>query len=252
MSKNILMLASNLGLWAEELQAPWDILRKAGYEVTLATRLGKTPLPLQLSMDADFVDPVQQYHVNPPEVVERTKEILEKGEWDHPIKIADAKMKDYDTIVAVGGPGAPLDLAGNSNVHELFVDAFVNGKIIAALCYAVGGLVWARNPKNGLSVIYGKKVVAHPREWDFTGDLPYPLYGAAPDNPGTDLVTPGFVYPLQVIVEDAVGPNGKVISDPKANRQNPSVLYDKPFVTGLSVESCIAFGDKVVEVLSEA
>ena len=251
MSKKILMLASNIGLWAEELQAPWDALRKAGHEVILATRLGKTPLPLQLSMDADFVDPVQQYHVNPPEVVERSKAILEKGEWDHPIKIADAKMEDYDVIVAVGGPGSPLDLAGNPYVHALLVEAFVSGKIIGALCYAVGALVWARNPENDKSIIYGKKVVAHPREWDFTGDLPYPLYGATPDNPGTDLVTPGFNYPLQVIVEDAVGPEGEVISDPKANRENPSVLYDKPFVTGLSVESCIAFGDKLVEVLSD-
>lgn len=141
MSKRILMLASNLGLWAEELQAPWDALRKAGFEVTLATRLGKTPLPLQFSVDAEFVDTVQQYNVNPPEVVERVKEILAKGEWDNPIKIADAKMNDCDAIVAVGGPGAPLDLAGNPKVHELFVDAFVSGKTIGALCYAVGALV---------------------------------------------------------------------------------------------------------------
>jgi hypothetical protein len=53
-------------------------------------------------------------------------------------------------------------------------------------------------------------------------------------------------------VEHAVGMKGKVISDPEANRQDPSVLYDKPFVTILSVESCITFGDKVVEVLSKA
>jgi putative intracellular protease/amidase len=200
-------------------------------------------------MDPEFVDPVQQYKVNPPEVVGRVKEILEKGEWDHPIKISDAKMEEYDAIVAVGGPGAPLDIAGNPKVHELLVEAFTSGKEIGALCYAVAALVWARNPQNGQSIIYGKRVVAHPRAWDFTGDLNYPLYGATPENPGTDYVSPGFVYPLQVIVEDAVGPEGKVVSDPKANRQNPSVLYDKPFVTGLSVESCIAFGDKMVEAL---
>ena len=26
----VMMIASNVGLWAEELQAPWDALRKAG------------------------------------------------------------------------------------------------------------------------------------------------------------------------------------------------------------------------------
>jgi putative intracellular protease/amidase len=249
--KRVVMLASNYGLWAEELQAPWDALRKAGHEVTLATPQGKTPLPLVLSMDADFVDPVQQVAVNTPEVVARCKEILEKGEWDHPIKIDDADMADYDVIVAVGGPGSPLDVAGNPKVHQMLVEAYKSGKVIGCLCYAVGALVWARDPDNGdKSIIYGKTVVAHPREWDFTGPLPYPLYGATKDNPGTDLVTSGFNYPLRVIVDDAVGPNGKVLSDPTSSRAKPQVHYDHPFVTGLSVESCVAFGDKLVQVLA--
>ena len=87
MSKKVLILASNLGLWGEELQAPWDALKKAGFELTLATEKGITPLPLMLSVDKDFVDPVQQYNVNPADVVDRILEILKTGEWDTPIKI---------------------------------------------------------------------------------------------------------------------------------------------------------------------
>ncbi len=245
----VLILASNLGLWGEELQAPWDEMKKAGFDLTLATERGITPLPLMLSVDKTFVDPVQQYHVNPPEVVDRILEILTKGEWDHPIKIETAKAKDYDALAIVGGPGSPLDLVGNAKVHRLVEDFYKQGKTIGALCYAVGAFVWARR-NDGKSVIFGKSIVAHPKEWDFTGDLPYPLYKANPKNPGTDLVTPGFVYPLQVIVEDAVGPNGKVIADPSANRKKPVVHYDKPFVSAQSVESSIAFGKKMVEVLA--
>ncbi len=251
MGKKVLVLASNLGLWAEELQGPWDALREAGCEVTLATRLGKTPLPLAFSLDPDFVDPQQAAKVNTPEVVRRSLELLQTGEWDNPIKIADANMDDYDALVIVGGPGAPLDLTGNPMVHDLIVQAYASGKTIGALCYAVGALVWARYPTNrDHSVIYGKTVVAHPREWDFTGDLPYPLWGANPDNPGTNLVTPGFNYPLAVIVEDAVGPEGKVLSYP-ATREQPLVHYDPPFVTALSVESSAAFGAKMAEVLTK-
>lgn len=251
MSKKVLVLASNIGLWAEELQAPWDALKKAGFELTLATEQGKTPLSLALSVDPGFVDPVQLYNVNPPEVVERVKEIYATGEWDDPITIASANMDDYDAIVVVGGPGSPLDLTGNAKVHRLLERAYAQDKTIGTLCYAVGALVWARNPSDwNKSIIFGKQIVAHPREWDFTGPLPYPLDGATPDNPGTDLVTPGFVYPLSPIVVDAVGPNGKVHSDPTANREHPQVMYDPPFVTALSVESSIAFGQKLVEVLS--
>ena len=248
--KKVLVLASNLGLWGEELQAPWDAMKKAGFKVTLATEKGITPLPLELSVDRSFVDPVQQYNVNPVEVVDRIEEILKNGEWDNPIKIADAKAEDYDAIAIVGGPGSPLDLVGNAKVHRLLEDFYYQGKIMGALCYAVGAFVWARRKEDGKSIINGKTIVAHPKEWDFTGDLPYILHGANPANPGTDLVTPGFVFPLQVIVEDAVGDNGKVLADPGANRVKPLAHVDLPFVTAQSVESSIAFGQKMVEALS--
>lgn len=249
--KKLLVLASNLGLWGEELQAPWDAFKKAGFKVTLATKQGITPLPLMLSIDKDFIDPVQNYHVNPAEVVDRIMEILKNGEWDNPIKLADAKASDYDAIAIVGGPGAPLDLVGSLKVHHLLQDFYSQGKVIGALCYAVGAFVWSRKKEDGKSIIDGKTIVAHPKEWDFTGDMPYPLYNASPKNPGTDLVTDGFVFPLQVIVEDAVGDKGKVIAVPTANRENPVVHFDFPFVTAQSVESSIAFGDKMVEVLSK-
>jgi len=249
--KKVLVLASNLGLWGEELQAPWDALNKAGFTLTLATQKGITPLPLQLSVDKTFIDPVQQYNVNPPEVVDRILEILHTGEWDRPIKISDAKASDYDAIVIVGGPGSPLDLVGNARVHRLLEAFYEQGKVMGALCYAVGAFVWARRKEDGKSIIAGKTIVAHPKEWDFTDDLPYPLYNASPENPGTDLVTPGFAFPLQVIVEDAVGDTGKVIAVPSANRNNPVVHVDFPFVSAQSVESSIAFGNAMVEVLSK-
>jgi hypothetical protein len=95
-------------------------------------------------------------------------------------------------------------------------------------------------------------VVAHPAAWDFKDDMNYPLVGATPDNPGTDIVTQGFVIPLQRMVEDAVGPNGKVISDASANRNKPCFAVDWPFVTALSVESSIVYGEKLVETLAAA
>jgi putative intracellular protease/amidase len=104
----ILIIASNYGLWAEELQAPWDALKQAGHELTLATFLGKTPLPFKLSMDPEFIDPMLNIPMNPPELLTRVNEILDNGEWANTIKISDAKMADYDYLVLVGGPGAAV------------------------------------------------------------------------------------------------------------------------------------------------
>jgi putative intracellular protease/amidase len=250
-TKKILVLATNYGVWAEELQAPWDKLREAGHTLTLATPRGKKPLPLKISVDPGFMDPMQHYQVNPPEVCARVKQLVAGDEWAHPIKIADANMKDYDAVVMAGGLGSMLDLANNPALHKVVLDAYYSKKLIGAICYAVAALVFTRDPKNShKSIINGHQVTAHPRAWDFDFDLTYDLENSTKDNAGTNVVTPGFLYPLQDIVTDAVGPNGKVISPEKANRQSPSVVYDWPFVTGLSVESSIAFGDKLVEVLA--
>jgi len=54
---------------------------------------------------------------------------------------------------------------------------------------------------------------------------------------------------LQDLAIDAVGSNGSVAFCDNATRENPSVVYDWPFITGCSVESSIAFANKVVEVL---
>ncbi|MBT4131736.1 MAG: type 1 glutamine amidotransferase domain-containing protein [Candidatus Marinimicrobia bacterium] len=251
MSKNILIIASSYGVWAEELLGPWDTLKNAGHNLTLATYLGKTPLPGGISMDPDFFDPQQGVKMNPVPVLDRVNEILDNGEWDNPIMTKDAVMADYDALVIVGGAGSALDVAGNGLVHKLVLEAYKANKVIGALCYAVGALCFTRDPEHqNRSVIYGKNVTAHPHAWDFTADLEYTVVRETEDNPNMKLMTSGFVFPLQFMVEDAVGPDGSVKSDPKTSRENPSVVWDAPFVTGCSVESAFPFGEKLKEVLA--
>lgn len=250
MGKKILFLATNYGLWAEELQAPWDILKEAGHALTLATFRGMTPLPSKMSMDPDFIDPMQGVAMNPKSVIDRVNEILDTGEWGHPIRISEANMDDYDVLVMVGGAGSALDIAGNMEVHDLVYKAYKSNKIVGALCYAVGALAFTRDPDNDYkSVIYGKHVTAHPHAWDFVGDHVYDFVRETDTNPNMKLTTNGFLFPLQYLVEDAVGTRSKVNADAKASRENPCVVFDAPFVTGLSVESSSAFGRKLAEVI---
>lgn len=251
MGKKILFIATNYGLWAEELQAPWDILKDAGHNLTLATFRGMTPLPSKMSMDPDFIDPMQDVAMNPKRVIDRVNEILDTGEWGSPIKVSEANMDDYDVLVIVGGAGSALDIAGNMEVHDLIYKAYKSNKTVGALCYAVGALAFTRDPDNDYkSVIYGKHVTAHPHAWDFVGDHAYEFVRQTDENPNMKLITNGFLFPLQYLVEDAVGSRDKVKADEKASRENPCVVYDAPFVTGLSVESSFAFGTKVADVIS--
>lgn len=253
-AKSVLVLATNYGSWGEELQAPWDVLKKAGHRVTLATPLGKKPLPLLVSVDPEFVDPIQKYKTNPPDVCARIKQLVDGNEWARPLKYADAKMEDYDAIVLTGGLGAMIDLCNNWQVHRLIMDAYRSNKLIGALCYAVTTLAFCRDKaREYKSIIWGKTVTAHPHAWDFYGpefDFTYDLYGATPDNKGTDVHTPGFLWPAEHVIRDAVGPKGRVIARVDANRESPEVAFDWPFVTGTSVESSIAYGEKIAEVLA--
>jgi len=250
MKKKVLFIASNYGLWAEELEAPWTALRNAGHELTLATYLGKTPLPIAVSLDPEFIDPLQNYKVNPQDVIDRVNSLLNNGEWSNPLKTNEVDMKKYDALVIVGGPGAPLDITGNSYVHDIIYSAYRDKKVIGALCYAVAALSFTRDPENdNRSILYGKSVTAHPHSWDFNFDMAYDLVNATNDNPGTNLKTCGFVYPLQYMVEDAVGNKKLVISDATANREKPSVVWDAPFLTALSVESSIEFGKRLAELI---
>lgn len=255
MSKKVLVCATNYGSWGEELQAPWDALRKAGHELTLATPLGKKPLPLEVSVDPDFIDPVINAHTNPPEVCKRIKELVDGDEWSNPISFKSADMKDYDVIVLTGGLGAMIDMANNYNLHKLIMDAYYSDKLICSLCYAVATLVFCRDPKADYkSIVYGKTITAHPRAWDFYGpdyDSTYTLYGATEDNHGTDVHTPGFLYPIEDLIRDAVGPNGNCVARINANRNDPEANFCWPFVTAASVESSIAYGNLIVKVLED-
>lgn len=254
MAKKVIILATNYGTWGEELQAPWDIIKKAGHEVTLATPRGLKPLPLKVSCDPDFFDPIIKCLTNPPDVCKRIKELTDGDEWANPLKYKDVKMADYDAIVLTGGLGAMIDMCNNYNVHKLIMEAYNSNKLIGALCYSVTTLVFCRNSLNDYkSIIWGKQIAAHPDKWDFYGpdfDFTYDLYNETEDNKMTDVHTPGFLWPLEPLVRDAVGPEGKCVANVWANRDHPTVVYDWPFVTGTSVESSIAYGNKLVEVLA--
>jgi len=258
----VLILASNMGLWAEELSAPWDVLTAAGHDLTLGTFKGKTPLPLAFSMNTESVDRKLGTKIVPQHAFERTKALLESGAWDNPVTIGTVQspagpltgipdMSAWDAIVIVGGQGAAVDLSGNHKVHALLVEAWQNNKVIGALCYGVGALAWARQPDDyKKSIVHGKTIVAHPKEWDYDMNIFYKLYNETPENPSPDFTTPGFMYPLRAVMEGAVGPEGTVISPPETTRDHPCTHYDPPFVTGLSVESSQAFGEKVAEALA--
>jgi len=131
-----------------------------------------------------------------------------------------------------------VDLANNERVHALILAFRAAGKPIAAECYGVACLAFARDWENRTSIIWGKHVTGHCKEYDYkhgTGFLGVPDFYMGPPP-----------YPLEYILRDATGPDGAYHGN---FGKEISVIVDYPYITGRSTPDSYRTGEKVVEVL---
>ena len=275
----VLMVLSEWGYWGEELIGPLAACDRAGYEVEFVTPTGERPTPLAVSMDTSYVDPPQGRSVTATAMAERTRELDASSRLDKPHNLAGwvparpypssptylRDMEDYyrsieriittdlpayDAIVIIGGSGAMVDLANNQRLHELVLGFARLDKPVAAVCYGVAVLAFARDPLRRLSIIQGKRVTGHPIDYDYhdgTGfEGPHAVDGSN-NGFGNGYVNfgPPF-YPLEFILRDAVGPDGEYIGNVG---HAESVIVDYPFITARSTESSVGCGRALVDVL---
>lgn len=269
MSKRILIILSEWGYWGEELIGPLETFDAAGYEVDFATPTGKRPVALTPSMDPNFVDPPLGRSVVSVEMAEKVRKIDDPSNprldnpkslsdwlpnrpyWSSPTflremeeyyrKLADLdeQLQHYDAVLIVGGSGPLIDLANNHRVHDLILSFQRMEKPIAAECYGVACLAFARDLGDRKSIIEGKHVTGHCKEYDYLDGTGFM---------GTDLNMGPPPYPLEYILRDATGSEGQYHGNVG---HEISVIVDYPFITGRSTPDSYATGEKVVEVLEK-
>jgi len=265
--KKILVLLSEWGYWGEELIAPLEVLDAAGYQVDFATPTGKRPVALPPSMDPTFVDPPLGRPVVSDDMAEKVRRIdnpqnprldspitlskwfpdrpywsVEKAirQWEayyNAVDQAQAELAQYDALLIVGGSGPIIDLANNHRVHDLILGFYNAGKPIAAECYGVACLAFARDFNDRESIIRGKHVTGHCKEYDYLDGTGFM---------GTELNMGPPPYPLEYILQDATAPEGRYHGN---FGKEISVIVDYPFVTGRSTADSQVTGQKLVEVL---
>jgi putative intracellular protease/amidase len=266
----VLFAISEWGYWGEELIGPLDACDKAGYEVEFVTPTGARPTPLGVSMDPSYTDPPQGKSVTSPEMAARTRALADSDRLDKPHDLAgwvparpypssptylrdceeyyrtvervvEQDLRAYDAMVIVGGSGAMVDLANNQRLHELVLGLVRRDQPVAAVCYGVAALAFARDPLRKLSIIRGRHVTGHPIDYDYhdgTG------FEGAKAPAGVNFGPP--FYPLEFILRDAVGPDGEFIGNVG---HAESVIVDHPFITARSTESSVGCGRALVDVL---
>jgi putative intracellular protease/amidase len=156
---------------------------------------------------------------------------------------AQAKaVNEYDTLLIVGGSGPLVDLANNHRVHDLIFGFLRSGKPVAAECYGVTCLAFARDLDDRKSIIWGKHVTGHCKEYDYLDGTGF----MQSYNQFLDFNMGPPPYPLEYILRDATGPDGGYHGNVG---HESSVIVDYPFITGRSTPDATLTGQMVVEVL---
>jgi putative intracellular protease/amidase len=266
MTRSILVVLSEYGYWGEELVGPVEAFDAAGYEITFATPTGKRARALPPSLDPDYIDPPLGRSVTTPDMARRARQLDESARLDNPLSLADliperpyfsslnhlrrleqyhreldgavnALVSGFDGLVIVGGSGPIVDMANNERLHEIVLGFVAADKPILAECYGVTVLAFARDLESRASILWGKHVTGHPKEYDYKD--------------GTGFIGVNFnmgppPYPLEYILRDATGPDGQFHGNVG---KETSVIVDYPFITARSTPDSIPAGEQMVAVL---
>jgi putative intracellular protease/amidase len=266
--KKILCCLSEWGYWGEELVGPLEVLDAHGYETIIMTPKGKRAHALPPSMEEGYLDPPLNKVVTDAYYAAKSREIDASPRLDNPINLSKwfperpyfnspnfghgletyynarneawKDLEQYDALLLPGGSGPMVDMVNNQRLHDVILGFLAQNKLVAAECYCVTCLAFARDWTERKSIIWGKHVTGHALEYDYkdgTGFLPT---GA------TNFGTP--FYPLEFILRDAVGPQGQYHG---GVGRTISTVLDYPFLTGRSTQDSRLVGELMIEVLEQ-
>lgn len=267
-TKKVLAVLSEYGYWGIELVGPLKKLEAAGYTVDFMTPNGKKAEALPPSYDTTYVDPPLGVKVTTESDARMVKEFESEKRLESPLNMMDyiperpftsadnylrelesyynnvkksraELVSEYDAIMLVGGSGPIVDLGNNQHLHEVVLGFHLADKPIAAICYGVSVLAFARDFNERKSIIRGKHVTGHCIEYDYhdgTGFLHTDFNMGAPP------------YVLEYVLTDAVAPEGAYHGN---FGKETSVIVDYPFITARSLQCSHEFGDQLVNVLDQ-
>lgn len=130
------------GFYVPEAAHPWEVFRKAGYTVELASVQGGAPP--QDGFDAD--DPVQ-------------RAFLDAFDLSATRPVAECDGTAYDAVFYAGGHGTMWDFPDDPDVARLGREVYERGGVVAAVCHGPAALV-NLTLSDGAHLVAGRRVAA--------------------------------------------------------------------------------------------
>ena len=218
MNKKILLISTSennmnghpTGLWLEELAEPYNVFKKAGLVVDIASILGGKVILDKVSIPDGI-----------PKKYEAVNKLLENTQ-----SLETTMKNSYDAILFSGGHGPLIDFVNNKNIEKLILDTYNNGDIVAGVCHGVAAFVNIKN-KDGKYFVDGKNLTA------FTD---------------TEEVLAGLSDKVPFAVESRLREQGAIID--KGADFTEKVVVDKNFITGQNPQSSHKIAEIILENLN--
>ena len=208
------------GVWAEELAEPHRIFTEAGWDITVATPDGSTPVVDKLSLTLAGM----------PWKRKRIERYLESiaDELARPMALWKADESDYDLVFYPGGHGPMEDLAYDETSGRLLAARLHSGRPLALLCHAPAATAAARND-DGSYAFSG---------WRMTG-----LSNAE------ERLNPFPWWKAKWLLEDKMKEEG-ILYEKGLLPLRPYVVVDRNLYTGQNPQSSDALANRLVAEIS--
>jgi len=155
--KNLLLIVTNVGhyasgldtgLWLSELTHIYHTAKEKGWHVTIASpKGGAVPIDPE-SLKPLVLDKMTKDYYESPAFME---------ELNHSKSLAEVEKSSFDCVYLAGGHATMYDFPDDTNLQNIIAKQYESGKMVAAICHGVGGLLNVKLP-NGKYLITGKKL----------------------------------------------------------------------------------------------
>lgn len=142
-SADLLPNGRQTGVWLEEFAAPYQLLKKAGFTITVASpKGGAIPLDPQSLDDSS-----------------KAKWSEAMGILKNSVPLHNIKAENFAAIFLPGGHGTMMDFPDNQDLKRLLHDFAVSNAVIAAVCHGPAGFVGAKGA-HGEPLVSGKRITS--------------------------------------------------------------------------------------------
>ncbi|UTX50250.1 type 1 glutamine amidotransferase domain-containing protein [Chryseobacterium sp. MA9] len=151
---NINMYASGnypTGLWLSEVTHIYQAAKEKGYDVTIASpNGGDVPIDPE-SLKFFTLDKISKKYCDDNSF----RELLKNSR-----SLKEVENDNFDVVYLAGGHGTMYDFPDDKTLQKIIGDQYESGKIVAAICHGVGGLLNVKL-SNGNYLIKEKKLTGY-------------------------------------------------------------------------------------------